>query len=56
MDELLLEFWTWHYHANPVDEEFEDDDFDVAAIEAEIAAAAERPDDWEDVSGAKSGN
>lgn len=43
-EDLIIEFWSWHYHANPHQEEAEDQDFDLEAVKAEMAD----PSKWQD--------
>lgn len=57
--EIETEYWAYQYKDNKVQDEIEDDDFDLAAVEAQmereaIEAEAARlqaknVDDWEDV-------
>ena len=60
LEEIATELHAWEFAQNPAGEEYEDDDFDLAAevarIEAEaeaaeavVARAADNPDEWEDV-------
>lgn len=44
-EELLIEYWAWHYDANPNVEEVEDEEFDLDAIQRRME---ESPDDWVD--------
>lgn len=48
--EILEEYWAYHYAENGVAEEVEDEEFDLDAELARIAAEAEKqPDEWEEV-------
>lgn len=62
LEEIETEYWAWHYHENPANEEIEDEEFDLddelAAIEARALERAQQreaeqappdPGDWEDI-------
>lgn len=58
MEQIETEYWAHFYHAHPVQEEIEDEDFDMQAELDRINAEAERreaeaaghdEDDWETV-------
>lgn len=40
---MLVEYWAWFYLENNVQEEVEDDDFDIEKIKAEMAD----PEKWQ---------
>ncbi|MGF6641770.1 hypothetical protein [Paraburkholderia sp. MM6662-R1] len=62
-EEIEAEYWAYHYQANPAQEEYEDDEFDLEAEKERIRAQAEAreaaqangtppatgDDDWEEV-------
>jgi hypothetical protein len=63
VEDIEAEYWAYHYEANPVQEEFEDDEFDLEAekerirlnaearetTQANTAPPATGDDDWEEV-------
>lgn len=49
LDDIVTDFWAWHFHENPDDKEVVDESFDLAAEIAAADAEAEGVDDWEDV-------
>lgn len=51
LDDMLVDFWAWHYAEHPdADKEVVDDGFDMAAeLAAADAEADDLPDDFEDV-------
>ena len=45
-EEMLTDYWAWHYFEKPNENKDIDDDFDLDAVLLENESA---PDDWEEV-------
>ena len=44
-EEMLTDYWAWHYFANPNEQEVVDDEFDLDSV---LADMENNPEDWEE--------